>query len=394
MLKITLVSHTDTLTGAPKLLMDLADLLVENGFLVTFIVKNATKSGLLSLRKQPFKVLFLRTYQSTISGRFREIIRRKYALNQFKKQLKQSDLVINNTIDNADLLPFYNQYAKGKIISYLHELDGVIETHLPTIAAKKQLVDATKHFIVPSIFIKKRLMSKLNIDDEKVSVLNSKIPPLSTLSPNHGLKLEKPKNEFWVGMCGTADMRKGVDVFVKIAAYLKLNHEGLNIQLVWLGFEGESAKMAEEDIRKLGLQDKIRLLPRTLYPDAFFETIDIFALTSREDPYPLVVLSAANAAKPIICFEQSGGIIDFVADDCGLSVPYLDVPTFCEKIVWLYNHPSIRQQLGLNAQKKVGEWHQTDILILEQLAAIFEKISPVKRKIGTKQLRTEGVNFF
>jgi Glycosyl-transferase family 4 len=50
MLKITLVSHTDTLTGAPKLLMDLADLLVENGFLVTFVVKNATKSGLLSLR--------------------------------------------------------------------------------------------------------------------------------------------------------------------------------------------------------------------------------------------------------------------------------------------------------------------------------------------------------
>jgi glycosyltransferase involved in cell wall biosynthesis len=389
MQKITLVSHTDSLTGAPRLLMDIADLLFEQGYDITFVVKNATDSGLLNLRQHPFKVILLKTYGGTFQQRLVNILQRKYRIQQFIQLLKQSDIIINNTIDNADLLPLYTQYAKGKVISYLHELDGVIETHLPTIESKQALVAATNHFIVPARYIKQRVALKLNINEDKISVINSKIA--TTTNDNNLLKINKPTNEFWVGMCGTADMRKGVDVFVKIAATLKRDYPPFPIKLVWLGFEGESAKLIEEDIRKLNLQDTILLLPRTLYPDAFFKKIDVFALTSREDPYPLVVLSAANAAKPIICFEQSGGIIDFIADKCGLSVPFLDVDAFCEKIVYLYNHPEFGQQLGINAQKKVKEWHQTDAIIIKQLTTVFEKLTHPKRPIAKKRQNTEGV---
>jgi glycosyltransferase involved in cell wall biosynthesis len=392
MQKITLVSHNDSLTGAPRLLINLADLLVEQGYTVTFVIKHATGSGLLSLRKQAFKILVLKNYRHTISGRVANVFQQKYTLQQFIQVLKQSDIVINNTIDNADLLPLYNQYAAGKVISYLHELEGVIDTHLPTLEEKRALVQATAHFFVPSTYVKYRVARKLNISAEKISVLNYTLPK-STID-NNLLKIVKPANEFWVGMCGTADMRKGVDVFVKIAATLKQNYPPLSIKLVWLGFEGDSAKLMEEDIRKLNLQDIIQLLPRTLYPEAFFKKIDVFALTSREDPYPLVVLSAANAAKPIICFEQSGGIIDFITNKCGLSVPFLDIDAFCEKIVYLYNHPEFGQQLGVNAQKKVKEWHQTDEVIVAQLTTVFAKIPHFMPKIARKPQNTEGVYFF
>jgi glycosyltransferase involved in cell wall biosynthesis len=372
MKKITLVSHSDTLTGAPRLLMDIADLLFDNGYDITFVVKHATNSGLLNLRKNRFKVLLLKKYRRTLSGRLLNIVYQKYALQQFRQLLKQSDIVINNTIDNSDLLGYYTRYAKGKIISYLHELDAVIETHLPSKELKEKLVAATTHFIVPATYIKHRVAQKLVISEEKISVINSKIA--TTLSKKNPLNIEKPVGEFWVGMCGTADMRKGADIFVEIANYLNNHHNAFNIKLVWLGFEGESKHLIEEDIRKLNLQDRIILYPRTLYPDSFFDAIDVFALTSREDPYPLVVLSAASAAKPILCFAQSGGAVDFIDTDCGFVVPYLEVEAYCEKILHLYNTPNVTKELGQNAQKKAKAWHQTDALIVQQMEAVFSKI--------------------
>lgn len=374
-MKITLVSHSDTLTGAPRLLMDIADLLYEQGHHITFVVKHATNSGLLTLKKNPFNILSLKRYRQTLSGRLYNVVYQKYAMQQFIQLLKKSDIVINNTIDNADLLGYYNKYAKGKVISYLHELDAVIETHLPTKDLKDKLVAATTHFIVPAAYIKHRVARKLNISEDKISVINSKIA--ATLNKNNPLSISKPLGEFWVGMCGTADMRKGVDIFIKIAETLNITHKPLNIKLVWLGFEGESAELIKEDIRKLTLEDRIKLFPRTLYPDPFFEAIDVFALTSREDPYPLVVLSAASAAKPIICFEQSGGTIDFVDIDCGFIVPFLNVDAFCEKIMCLYNQPNTREELGLNAQNKVKAWHQTDATIVNQLNHVFAKIKQI-----------------
>lgn len=373
MKKITLVSHSDTLTGAPRLLMDIADLLFDNGYHITFVVKHATNSGLLDLRKNPFKVLLLKKYRQTLSGRLLNIVYQKYALQQFAQLLKQSDIVINNTIDNSDLLGYYNKYAKGKVISYLHELDAVIETHLPSKELKEKLVAATAHFIVPAAYIKYRVTQKLAISAETISVINSKIA--ATLSKQNPLNIEKPIGEFWVGMCGTADMRKGADKFVEIANYINTHHKALNIKLLWLGFEGESKYLIEEDVRKLNLQDRVTLYPRTLYPESFFDAIDVFALTSREDPYPLVVLSAASAAKPIVCFEQSGGAVDFIDTDCGFIVPYLKVEAFSEKIIHLYNNPNTTKELGQNAQRKAKAWHQTDALIVQQIEDVFAKMS-------------------
>jgi glycosyltransferase involved in cell wall biosynthesis len=372
MKKITLVSHTDTLTGAPRLLMDIADLLFEQGHHINFVVKNVSGNGLLHLRKNDFKIWELRRYSTNLIDRAKNMLRNQYSFQQFKNLLKSSDIVINNTIDNCDLLPYYNQYAQKKTITYLHELDAVIDTHLPSSNLKQNLVSATAHFIVPSQYIRERIALKLSIGEDRISVINSKV--LDKLDTAHPLAIEKKQGEFWVGMCGVADYRKGVDIFVRMGDVLKNKYKIDNIKLVWLGFEGDCAKLVEEDIRKLGLQDSIYLLPKTLYPDSFFAAIDVFALTSREDPYPLVVLSAATAGKPIICFAQSGGSVDFVENTCGYVVPFLDVDAFCEKIVYLYENQDIRKKLGQNAQKRVAERHHINEPIINQLNTVFSKL--------------------
>ena len=91
------------------------------------------------------------------------------------------------------------------------------------------------------------------------------------------------------------------------------------------------------------------------------DAFDVFFVSSREDPYPLVVLEAAMLAKPIICFDKAGGAKDFVEKDCGFVIDYLDVNKVAEKIIELKENPILRKEFGDSARKKALERHNQDI---------------------------------
>ena len=92
-------------------------------------------------------------------------------------------------------------------------------------------------------------------------------------------------------------------------------------------------------------------IPNNLLP------FDIFALTSREDPFPLVCMEAASQACPIICFEQGGGMPEFVRDDAGFVVAYGDTAAMAEKTVFLLDHAAERQQMGQVGQQRALDNH-------------------------------------
>jgi hypothetical protein len=58
---------------------------------------------------------------------------------------------------------------------------------------------------------------------------------------------------------------------------------------------------------------------------AFYEIADVIALVSREDPFPTVAIEAMNAGVPVIAFNNSGGIPEFLKEGrFGYVVPYCD----------------------------------------------------------------------
>ena len=85
--------------------------------------------------------------------------------------------------------------------------------------------------------------------------------------------------------------------------------------------------------------------------------MDAFALTSREDPFPLVMLEAGSLGIPVVCFAGSGGAQEFVQDDAGLIAPYLNVSAFADHLIRLNNLPLLRQSLGAAARSKVKANH-------------------------------------
>jgi glycosyltransferase involved in cell wall biosynthesis len=85
--------------------------------------------------------------------------------------------------------------------------------------------------------------------------------------------------------------------------------------------------------------------------------MDVFALPSREDPFPLVMLEAATHGLPTVCFAQAGGAPEFVGADAGVVVPYLDVDAFAAACAALRDDPARRTALGLEARRRVGAEH-------------------------------------
>jgi hypothetical protein len=76
---------------------------------------------------------------------------------------------------------------------------------------------------------------------------------------------------------------------------------------------------------------------------------------------PLVCLEAATVGKPIICFAGGGGMPEFVEEDCGIVVPYLDISAMADCIVALLDSPERPACMGTAARDKVTQRHDVSM---------------------------------
>ena len=106
-----------------------------------------------------------------------------------------------------------------------------------------------------------------------------------------------------VTMCGVAAHRKGPDLFVEVAFRLP------QYDFLWIGPWHPSETAANTKAYK---QYKQRDLPNlyvtglTDNPSAYLDKAQLFLLTSREDPNPLVIPEALLLGKKVVGFSKSG----------------------------------------------------------------------------------------
>lgn len=276
-------------------------------------------------------------------------------------------LIYSNTITNGEVLGALSGYP-CPIICHVHELGHYVRYVLPRGDVESTLRCAG-HYIAVSGAVRDMLVSDLGVAPERIDLIHGFIPvdelarrdpaeARAELARRHGV----PAEAFWVGGCGTNDWRKATDLFIQIALQLTRRAGGLPVHFLWLGGHPLNIDFAraQHDIERAGLAGRVRLLGAAKDPSWFFAAIDVFALTSREDPFPLVMLEAAAAGKPIVCFDCSGGAPELVGKDCGRVVPYLDTTAFADALVELYRHSELCRRLGRSASQKVRCRHDLD----------------------------------
>lgn len=248
------------------------------------------------------------------------------------------------------------------VLTHVHELGFMFRaSSAPSVA---RLLTKTSQFIACSNAVTENLTRAHGVAPKQIETVHESIPVDEVLARRSRAQvlqeLHAPVDASLVIGSGTADWRKGPDLFVQLARIV--SQQRPNVYFAWVG-GGSPAELAqiEHDIRLAGLGNKIRLTGAVTTPADYFAAADIFTLTSRDDPYPLVCLEAAALAKPIICFAGAGGIPEFVEDDCGFVVPYLDVAAMGDRVISLLDCRSCRLTMGSAARRKVAQRHDISL---------------------------------
>jgi glycosyltransferase involved in cell wall biosynthesis len=374
--KVVFISHDASRTGAPIVLLHLLKWIKQNTELEFLILMG--NGGELEDKFSSLGKAFV--WNKNFSTRRNKILN---ILNKFKilstlkrlypqldhqysihKKIRQfqPDLIYANTVVSTALGVELSKTYNTPLICHVHELEVAINRYFgkENFAAVRYKVD---HYIAVSEAVKQNLLLNHSIPEAKLNKVNAFIPAVEYACGNQsGVKYRKelsiPEEAIVVGGCGTIDWRKSPDLFIQVAGLVKRKNPEKEIFFVWVGGDFSSVEYTQllHDTEKLGLKN-VFILGQKEAPLEYFKMFDIFLLTSREDPYPLVCLEAAALSKPVLCFEGAGGMPEFVEKDSGFVAPFLDTAFMADKIIELAENKTLREQLGKNACKKVIEQH-------------------------------------
>ena len=342
---ILFVGHDASLTGAPKSLLliiefvksqysEPIELILGNG---GPLLDDYQKLGRVHIwnKKWYFEQNILKRIKNrVIDSNFR---RQKSITNYFSNNIPK--LIFNNTIVNGQILSRL-AHLKTITISRIPEMQTVMqlyETQFDNSTSK--VLRNTDLFISPSNAAKNNLINNFSIAPEKVHVCYGYVKkPESVVEKelsNIRAKLKIPKSAFIVGGCGTLGWRKGSDLFLQVGNYLKKNRD---IYFLWVGADEKTGSYHEfvYEAEKFGILEKTILVPYDLQINKYYQLMNVFLTTSREDPYPLVNLEAAYNGVPILCFQDSGGSEEFVEKGYGESVPYGNSLEMSKKVSNIY----------------------------------------------------------
>ncbi|MBS1600056.1 MAG: glycosyltransferase [Bacteroidetes bacterium] len=380
--KLLFISHEASLTGAPILLLNLLTLLKRSGQFELEVL--LYRGGDLEDKFKHISSVFIlksSEYKNVKNFILRAINFVVYRLRilYFKATMQKPNLIFSNTIVNGRLIKAFKK-SGIPIVTYIHELESTIQyfkkDHISEFA-----IEYSDFFIAPAKIVAANLMKNHAVKEDKIFFLNYLLP----YDPNVILDKSKtreiflrqfgiPSEKFCVVGMGKATHRKGIDIFIETC--YQTYQLDKNIHFVWIG-EIEDEKMSKyinNYISDNKINDAITLAGRQLYSISSLLPFDIFLLTSREDPYPLVVIEAAIMKIPALCFEGSGGAPEFISDDSGWTVPDFSAKSFALKLIDIKNKNDEVKIRGLNAYNKAIALHTNEEFILRQFNLILDKI--------------------
>jgi glycosyltransferase involved in cell wall biosynthesis len=367
MKRVLFIGHDANRAGAPIILLHFLQWLKENNSLFKADLLLFQSGALEAEYRKAIDVYTLPA--GTTKNPFKRgarFLKKKFklapGLPKRTPMVRNYDVVVGNTVISLEYLKSFKQKG-ARTICWLHELEFAVNTF----SKEKflELADYVDCFLVVSRAVE-NMLRQFGITKEIHLVYGFSTPVAAQVVE---AEIETVKNElgipadaFVVGGSGTVEWRKGTDIFLQIARHLLAARD--NFYFVWVGGKSSHSdveyNLIRHDFERFGLKEKVIFTGLQENPRKFFAAMDLFALTSREDPFPLVCLEAAALEKPIICFENAGGAPEFVETDCGFVVPYLDVEAFADKILALYEDAETRRKFGRRAAQKVRERHNVE----------------------------------
>jgi glycosyltransferase involved in cell wall biosynthesis len=224
-------------------------------------------------------------------------------------------------------------------VSLVHELPRLLREKGLEELARRSIAGSHK-VVFASRFVADRLVDALGLkaDDRFVICPQGSYKQIAAV-PDAAQALRRQlglaSSDKLVLGAGYADLRKGFDLFLQAWRLVRQKNPAVHFcwaggidpgLLEWLGPEIKAAE-ATRTFHMTGFRSDM---------EAFYSASAVYALTSREDPFPTVALEALGVGVPVVAFAESGGIPAFLAEhDVGKVVGYCDAPAMAQAILEL-----------------------------------------------------------
>jgi glycosyltransferase involved in cell wall biosynthesis/2-polyprenyl-3-methyl-5-hydroxy-6-metoxy-1,4-benzoquinol methylase/ACT domain-containing protein len=347
--KVILVAHDAFAAGAQMLAMNLAKTLNEGmGFHVDLVCLG---EGVLVGEYAKWATVHLLAGKDPRGAEAKALAQRLY-------EAGHRAALVNTTVSGLFLETLAVQGIE--CVALIHELRGVLDQyrlhgHAEAIAAHARRV------VFPAAEVERAFSDVAPVAPAKLAIRPQGIYKRRDKSRGESDRarlreeLDLPEDAQIVLGVGYADRRKGVDLFV--AAGMAMASRLPKASWVWIGnWEATMQHAVEKQ-----LAGAPELKDRFIFPglqqdtDLFYGGADVFALTSREDPFPSVVLEALDAGVPVVGFEDAGGFIGLFREGCGRLVEKENPTAFGEAVAHLLEQPEARLAAGARGAELAAE---------------------------------------
>lgn len=226
--------------------------------------------------------------------------------------------------------------------------------------------------ILPVSFYVSRTLLENNIPQEKIKVVRSSINLQNLeVEPYSKKELGVPQNSIVLFNAGALVDHK--DHLTLIKSFYLASKENKNLILLIAG-EGHLRSKIETEIKKLALQEKVKLLGHRKDVPRIMKSIDIYVSSSWSEGLGTSILEALASKKPVVATD-AGGVSEMVINEVtGLLVPPRNPEKLASAILYVINNPE-KVNLFINNGRKHIEENFTVQRMIQETIKVYNELT-------------------
>lgn len=172
-----------------------------------------------------------------------------------------------------------------------------------------------------------------------------------------------------IGTVGRMDFQKAPEILIEAIARMRSPST-----LVWVG-DGPLGEAARSTAARLGLTDRVHLLGDRSDVPELLPAFDVFAMASRYEGLPCVIVEAQRAGIPVVATTVNA-VQDLVSPgETGLLVPPERPDLLASALDHALAHPELRRTWALEASRRLGNRYDASRLG-EILTEVYRSLAP------------------
>lgn len=205
----------------------------------------------------------------------------------------------------------------------------------------------------------------------KIHVIYNGYPDMSSGEQVSASGASRLEAEVVVGIVANLRPIKRIEDLIEAIGLLA--REGLHLKLNVIGGGDPSAYM--DQVRRLGLEERVHLLGSQPEPERHIRDFDIAVLCSETEGFSNAIIEYMRCGKPVVC-TRTGGNPEVVEEGLnGYLVPVGDVEALADRIRKLAENPQLREKMGKAAQSQLADKYSMKAMVAKHVE-LYRQIEP------------------